>query len=344
MKISPFIVCCVLCGGGLLAEPLLLNHIQVIGTHNSYHVRPPDWIFETLGPIRDDVKAWDYTHDPLDVQLDNGVRNFELDLHPFEDGFEVLHVPVVDAETTCLAFMDCLRTVQAWSERHPHHIPISFLLEFKLPEAYLDGRPLKPLDMSMLRLLEDEILTVFPREQIITPDDLRGNAPTLTAAVREHGWPPVEEALGKVFFVLHNRTELRAAYTEEYPSLEGRVMFVNSAPDRDDCAFIVVDNPYSEQIPELLAKNILIRVRSDSRLRQGRSGDTSRRDASFERGAHIISTDFPAGRAHPDTGYVVKFPDRVPARCNPQFSPPDCQARLRKLLEAKQDRRVSDLD
>ncbi len=327
---------CVVFAYALVAEPIRLNHIQVIGTHNSYHVRPPDWILETLEGVRSDVYAWDYTHDPLDVQLDNGVRNFELDLHPFADGFEVLHVPVVDAETTCPTFMDCLRAVRKWSERYPNHIPISFLLEFKLPEAYLDGRPLMPLDASMLEMLEQEILTFFPRDKIITPDDVRGDAETLTDAARARGWPLLEDALGKVFFVLHNRRELRAAYTESHPALEQRIMFVNSSPERDDCAFIVVDNPYAERIPELIEAGFLIRVRSDSGLRQGRSGDTARRDAAFESGAHVVSTDFPAGRAHPETGYVVTFPDRAPARCNPVYSPDDCQAQLERVLRLKE--------
>ena len=53
-------------------DTLRVNDMQVIGTHNSYHLRPP----RTLPP--GDVA--DYEHPALDVQLnDQGVRSFELD-------------------------------------------------------------------------------------------------------------------------------------------------------------------------------------------------------------------------------------------------------------------------
>ncbi len=317
----------------VIAEPLRLNHIQVIGTHNSYHVRPADYIFETLSGWNAEVMAWDYTHDPLDVQLNNGVRNFELDIHPFTDGFAVLHVPVVDEESTCPIFVDCLRVVYDWSQRNPRHIPVSFLLEFKMREALMAGKPLMEIDDAMFDAFEQTILSVFPRERLITPDDIRGDNPTLTEAVHARGWPTLAESLGKVFFVLHNRSELRQVYTEGHKSLEGRLMFVNSSPERDDAAYIVVDNPYSDSIPELIGRNMLVRVRADAGLRQARRGDVQRRDTAFSSGAHVISTDFPNGKAHPDTGYVVAFPENAPARCNPLFSPEDCTERLNTLLE-----------
>ena len=54
---------------------LRVNDLQMIGTHNSYHLRPP----RDLPP--GDVA--DYEHPPLDVQLDEqGVRSFELDVFP----------------------------------------------------------------------------------------------------------------------------------------------------------------------------------------------------------------------------------------------------------------------
>ncbi|MEI8255698.1 MAG: hypothetical protein WCJ30_08510, partial [Deltaproteobacteria bacterium] len=50
---------------------LRVNHIQAEATHNSYHIRPT-----VFGP------DWNYTHAPLDAQLEQqGVRGFELDTH-----------------------------------------------------------------------------------------------------------------------------------------------------------------------------------------------------------------------------------------------------------------------
>ncbi len=315
--------------------PLQLHHIQVIGTHNSYHLQPPPDMAAALSAITNRTEAWDYSHAPLDVQLDRGVRSFELDIHPFVDAFEVMHVPIVDEESTCRRFHDCLTLVAEWSKRHPKHIPISFLLEFKLDEALLDGRPLRSLDASMLEELEEEIAEVFPLDRMITPDDVRGDAATLTQAVRERGWPALVDCLGKVFFVLHNRRELRAAYTQDRPSLEGRLMFVNSSPERADAAFIVVDNPHHKGIPELRAMNLMIRVRADSGLSQGRTGDISKREAAFASGAQVISTDFPPGQADENTGYVVAFPNGAPARCVPVDAPDNCEEQLQALLQAK---------
>ncbi len=77
------------------AEPaidgLRINQIQFIGTHNSYHVRG----------ATNRVREWNYSHAPLDVQLDRGVRSFELDLHYKQGEFEVFHVPLLDQGSTC---------------------------------------------------------------------------------------------------------------------------------------------------------------------------------------------------------------------------------------------------
>ncbi|HQN01769.1 MAG TPA: Ca2+-dependent phosphoinositide-specific phospholipase C [Candidatus Hydrogenedentes bacterium] len=302
-------------------QPLLLNQIQVIGTHNSYHLRPPDVMLEVAASVTNDAASMDYSHDPLDIQLDNGVRSFELDIQPFADGFHVHHVPIIDEESTCPIFRDCLATTWAWSQRHPDHVPISFLLEFKLLESLVAGKPLLNADAVMLEMLEGEILSIIPREKILAPDDVRGEYATLSEAVRTQGWPSLENTRGKMYFIIHDRDSLREAYTEGRPSLEGRIMFVNSSPDQPDCAFAVVDNPYSKKIPGYIAQGMIIRVRADAGLEQGRTGDTKGREAAFESGAHIISTDFPRGRASADTGYCVEFPGGAEARNNPVNSP-----------------------
>lgn len=310
------------------APALRLNQIQVIGTHNSYHLRPDDTMLEVAASVTDEASSLNYSHDPLDVQLDNGVRSFELDIQPFADGFHVCHVPILDDASTCPIFRDCLTTVLAWSRQHPNHVPISFLLEFKLVESLLAGKPLLNTDAVMLEMLEEEILSVAPRESILTPDDVRGNFLTLSAAVRAHGWPSLENCRGKLFFIVHDRDELRQAYTQGHPSLEGRIMFVNSSPDRPDGAFSVVDNPYSNKIPDYLAKGMIIRVRADSGLVEGQTGDTKKRDAAFASGAQIISTDFPRGRENAASGYCVEFPEGVEFQNDPVNSPHDPEPML----------------
>jgi hypothetical protein len=45
--------------------------------------------------------------------------------------------------------------------------------------------------------LEAEVLSVFDEEQIITPDDVRGDADTLEEAVLEDGWPTIAGQQGE---------------------------------------------------------------------------------------------------------------------------------------------------
>jgi hypothetical protein len=57
-----------------------LNEIQVLGTHNSYHIAPPSSLLATLGSRGRDIE---YTHRPVTEQLSQlGIRQFELDVYP----------------------------------------------------------------------------------------------------------------------------------------------------------------------------------------------------------------------------------------------------------------------
>ena len=294
---------------------LRLNQVQVIGTHNSYHQRPSDALLALAMAIVPGAAAWDYSHAPLDVQLERGVRSFELDIHYKADGFHVFHAPL-DTGTSCDTLVDCLNTVRAWSLANPGHVPISFLLEGKV-EALLLDPSVFPLDSAAFDRLDAEILSVFPRAALVTPDDVRGDYPTLEAAVLERGWPLLDDVRGKVMFVLHESGRERDLYTEARPSLEGRPMFVRSEPGRPDAATLVVDTPRVDRIQELTRAGYWVRTRADSGIRPA----PKRLEQALASGAHVISTDFPPGEACEDTGYVAAFPDGAPARLNPANQP-----------------------
>ena len=134
-----------------------LNEIQVLGSHNSYHVQPRPALLAALLALAPAFEAWEYTHPPLDEQFESeGVRQIELDVYADpagglysrrggllaigEDpesgipalqapGLKVLHIHDLDFETNCLTFVDCLQTVKAWSDAHPRHLPIMILVE-----------------------------------------------------------------------------------------------------------------------------------------------------------------------------------------------------------------------
>lgn len=55
---------------------------QVLGSHNSYHLAPPQELVAAFGGTAGGpLAAWQYTQPPLTEQLDSGVRAFELDAY-----------------------------------------------------------------------------------------------------------------------------------------------------------------------------------------------------------------------------------------------------------------------
>lgn len=301
-------------------DGLRMNQIQVLGTHNSYHKRPKTLAIANM--ITKATEDWDYEHFPLDTQLNNGVRSFELDTHNRAEGWQVFHLPLIDQETTCPTFKGCLEVVKAWSDAHPNHVPISFLLEFKDEGMIIDKRDLK-LDIAALDRQDADIRAVFPQERLITPDDVRGDFPTLEEAILKRGWPTLASARGKVFFILHEEGENRELYLKDHPSLKGRAMFVRSEPGRPEAATLVRDNPNSPDLQECVLKGYYVRATAGGKPRDGKS-DTTRRDKALSSGAQIVSSDYPPGERDAATGYVVEFPGGVPARCNPLNAPATC--------------------
>ena len=100
--------------------PLRVNHIQVKGTHNSYHLKP-------IGPT---IRAYDYSHEPLDTQAQQfGVRQFEIDVwwSPGQQ-LQVYHNQY-DSRTTCQTLQQCLQVLLEWSDSTLNHGPLSFWIE-----------------------------------------------------------------------------------------------------------------------------------------------------------------------------------------------------------------------
>src|SRR5262249_38609213 len=85
-----------------LDDTLRLNQVQVLATHNSYHIQQDVPIPASL--------TTQYTHAPLDQQLETqGVRGFEIDVVNAPDGgFPVVHTPVVDTTSNCTPLAQCL--------------------------------------------------------------------------------------------------------------------------------------------------------------------------------------------------------------------------------------------
>jgi hypothetical protein len=252
--------------------PLAINHLQVIGSHNSFHLKPQDVAFEAIAAVSPELaESIEYSHRPLTEQLEQfGIRQFELDVFADPEGglyanrvanavigldplapepelqlpgYKVLHTQDYDYETTCLTLVACLGAIEAWSSAHPDHLPIMVMIEIKtqsVPDAAAaEGIDLTidlpwtiplPTTPELLDALDAEITSVFPDDGLVTPDDVRGDAPTLESAVLERGWPTIDDSRGKVLVLLNNTGDIRALYSDGRPSLEGRPMFTSATP------------------------------------------------------------------------------------------------------------------
>jgi Phosphoinositide phospholipase C, Ca2+-dependent len=340
------------------AARLRFNQIQVLGSHNSYHVAPEPALaaalHDTLGPEAD---GFDYTHRPLGDELDAGVRQIELDVYlddpgggryaqpklvPMlglapvdpamaEPGIKVLHVQEVDYRSTCPTLVACLRDVRDWSDDHPGHFPITIQIEAKdEPIADPGVGFVTPIPWSGpdLAALQDEIATVFDPDRVVTPGDIRGPSISLRAALRRRGWPRLGQMQGQMLFMLDDHGALRDAYRAQFPDLGDRTMFVD-VPDTDpDAGIMVVNDPIGDgpEIRRLLRQGYVVRTRADADTVQARSGDTTMRDAALASGAQFVSTDYVFPDDQFGTGYVVDLPGDLPARCNPVTAPPACFA------------------
>jgi len=349
---------------------LRLNQIQVLGTHNSYKKKPKEQLVKTLNKAE---PGWAenimYEHLPLHQQLDDlQARQFELDVYAdpeggryaqpqgavisndknfldrqemLEPGFKVLHVQDIDYRTTCLTLKSCLKEIRTWSQKNHHHIPIMVLLEAK--DGKMDSRegftftaPI-PIDSTNIFDLDEEILSVFSRNEIITPDDVRGEHETLEQAILEDGWPTLKRSRGKIMFALDNTGSEREAYLSRSETLKNRVLFVSSKPGHPSSAFIKMNDviEHYQQIKDWVSKGYLIRTRSDLPLREAKEGNTKRRDRALSSGAQFISSDFLRPAPYP-SNYQATFPNAAPdapARCNPVSAPKSCRNGLFAKLE-----------
>ena len=104
----------------------------------------------------------------------------------------------------------------------------------------------------------------------------------------------------------------------------GRVLFTNARPGDPDAAFVEHNDAIPDEITALVKQGYLVRTRSDADTKEGRSGDTTTRDAALRSGAQIVSTDYPWFEPSKWTGYTVALPGKASVRCNPVTAPRGC--------------------
>jgi hypothetical protein len=262
-----------------------LNSIQIIGTHNSYHAGIPAHEMELYRRTHPAfAAAVDYKHPSLTAQLDDGVRQLELDVYadlrgglyahpmgpdlvakaglppdpPFDPlglmmrpGFKVFHMQDVDYRSNCQPFVACLMEIRGWLRLHRDSLPVFVLVENKDDRGAEFMTKPEPTTVEVLDRLDDAIRSVFRKSELLTPDDVSRRHASLEEAVKSSGWPRLKRLRGKVVFLL-DQQRLAPIYSINHPSLRGRVAFTNSKPGLSETAFVEVNDPQAD--PELIPK------------------------------------------------------------------------------------------
>ncbi len=311
------------------------------------------------------AQALDYNHIPIPEQFENyGMRGLELDIHYDPNGglfykrkgnalvlkctdskvealkkkgMKILHISDIDYNTHYITFIDALEAVKQWSDSHPMHLPIYIMVE---PKEEGVGNKLKglgfvevlPFDKTALEAVDDEIRLVFKDDlkHILTPDDVRGNYPTLFQAITKGGWPKLKDARGKIIFVINGSMANTIAYADGHPSFTGRMMFSLSQPGRDEAAFLKSDNPGNPAIQDWVKSGYIVRSRCDEPGVEALHNDYSTMHKAFECGSQILSTDYYKPDLNLST-YKAAFPDGKVAKTN--FLIP---AEMSKVLDWKE--------
>ncbi len=324
------------CSSELGVDELRFNEIQVLGSHNSYKLAMDAELLATLqksNPALAD--SLDYSHPPLEQQLDMGVRALELDIYydpqggmyakplglslvatateydvqgkMLQPGFKVLHAQDIDFRSTCLTFTDCLYALKNWSEGHPGHIPIMVSINakddvidqpgFVIPLKF-DGAAWDALDAVLRDTLGDKL---------ILPAEIRGEAETVNEAITDEGWPELASLMNRFLFVLDESVEKNTVYLQDR---ENTVLFPNMPEGDPNSAVRIINRPIEDMdlIKKLVKQGYLVRTRADADTREARSGDTRRRDAAVSSGAHFISTDYYREDVRFESGYSVDAP------------------------------------
>jgi hypothetical protein len=347
-----------------------VNQIQVIGSHNSYHAgfAPSERRYLEINHPKT-LRGLDYHHAPLSVQLSGGVRQIEIDVfndpqggkfaHPAivkivsdaklpadpdfdpnhemdKPGFKVMHVQDLDERSTCHTFVICLNAVRDWSKQHPNALPLFILVETKegVPSEMPNAPPGDVFTSAIFDALDAEIRSVFKPGEMITPDEVRGNAPTLKEAILTTGWPTLAQARGKVIFLLDQK-HAGPIYAEGHPSLKGRLIFTNAMPGEPEAAFIEENDGTLEEINGLVKQGYLVRTRTDEGTEQARTNDRTRLDRALSSGAQMLSTDYPLSEPSQWTSFSVGLPGGLVARCNPVNKPAGCVESLLEPTAAK---------
>src|SRR5262245_30290801 len=189
-------------GISCFAQDVRMNQIQMVGTHNSYHVGlAPGEMAVLRQQNPQSAESLAYKHPRIEAQLDAGVRQLELDVYgdargglfadplllrlaaadghadPMPDGWaeamkrpgiKVLHSHDVDFRSHCWTLVACLQDIRKWSKAHPGHLPVYIQIENKDGQARPGGVQPETLTRATMDAIDGEIRAVFAAGEVVT--------------------------------------------------------------------------------------------------------------------------------------------------------------------------------
>ncbi|MDB5226786.1 MAG: hypothetical protein JWN78_979 [Bacteroidota bacterium] len=267
-------------------DDLKINQLQLLGSHNSYHLRANKRVLNFLkaisfaAPAAFNPKELDYEHEPLDLQLNTyNLRNFEIDIYADpkggqfykrkkndllalpkashiealkEPGFKVFHIPDVDYNTRYLTLKSMLTAFKQWGDAHPNHLPIYLLIESK--EETIADKVHKlhftkaiPFTPAISDDIDTEIKSIFGENL----------SQIITPDMVRGDYATLNEAVlannwptikeSRGKFIFVMMGPACDDYLVGHPSLKGRAMFTFSDPGNPEAAFLKFEYPVNEQ-------------------------------------------------------------------------------------------------
>ncbi len=268
------------------SDRLRLNQIQVIGTHNSYRIRPPAPLWKLVQTLprtaAGDPQDLDYSHPPLAEQFDSGIRSIELDLYtdpqggrfvrragmalagePAEaaepeltelkqPGCKVLHLPDFDFASRCLSLRSALASVRDWSRAHPRHVPLIIHFETKdetiAAAVKLPGLTTAlPWDAAACDAIDAEIRQAFgPEPAGVFTPDQLRGTHETLEKAALAQAWPSWQSLRGRVLFVMEGVAPET-YAAGHPSLQGRICFIYGRPGRAETAFLLMNHAKQDQ-------------------------------------------------------------------------------------------------
>lgn len=301
-------------------ESVKLNEIAVMGTHNSYQLLgtlPKQGLMKTLQIISFGLvenKAV-FEMDTFTEQLEQGIRNLEIDIETVDDegdvSFIVTHKAIIDNVSSAYNLAKGLEEIAMWSDNNPGHLPVYLLIEPKDDVPSINNMK----NFSLEYALElDKVPRQVLGDRLLTPQQVMGGYESFEEMRKADGWPALKQAAGKIIVLLHT-CDVTQEYIDTDTSIKTQAMFpmlLFGDIDKPYASFILDNDPViaSENNKKTVDENnLMVRTRADNYP----DFSDERYKSADNCGSHIITTDYPLRsvreKDHTYTfgGYTIKL-------------------------------------